>query len=276
MHHEPTLLGHPFLVKHVVFRKIHPLPSRSNTQQERSRLQQSCAELQTGQRSQTDKSNRLPRLARFRHVHFRDFNCWKIVESEPTKDIKYDDTLLDAIDRFGSRHRWASVFFLETVDPQRLPLRRLLKPQARSERVSETNLHERTQSLLSHSSQASLTSELPQNPTFPPRSPSSTQSRRALTRAALWRRKPMNSSFPRPSNEGSSPHSAKPPFFSPIHAQHQTLSACDWNEWSWRLGLSPPSIPKKPSAKPCSPMPSGCVPRSCTIGIRSEFPLQSP
>ena len=54
------------------------------------------------------------------------FNCWKIVEgieTEPTKDdIKDDGTLLDAIDRFGSRYRWASVFFLETVDSQWLPL----------------------------------------------------------------------------------------------------------------------------------------------------------
>ena len=54
------------------------------------------------------------------------FNCWKIIEgteSEPTRDdIKDEDKLLDAIDRFGSRYRWASVFFLETADSQWLPL----------------------------------------------------------------------------------------------------------------------------------------------------------
>ena len=73
-----------FLVKHdVVFRKIYRRPPRSAIQQERYRLQQSCAELQTGQRSQNEKSNRLPRSI------LKTFSCWAIVEgieSEPTKD----------------------------------------------------------------------------------------------------------------------------------------------------------------------------------------------
>ena len=61
-----------FLVKHV-FRKISGPPSRSKTQQERSRLQQSCAELQTGQRPQTERPNRLSRLARSRRTYPKDF-----------------------------------------------------------------------------------------------------------------------------------------------------------------------------------------------------------
>ena len=56
----------------------------------------------------------------------KTFNCRKIVkgtESEPTKnDIEDGDAQLDAINRFNSRYRWASVLFLETVDAQWLPM----------------------------------------------------------------------------------------------------------------------------------------------------------
>ena len=69
------------------------------------------------------------------------FQEGKIVEGI---DIKDDDTLLDAIDRFGSRYRWASDLLLETSIHNGSPLLRLLKPQTRSGRLSKTNLHERT------------------------------------------------------------------------------------------------------------------------------------
>ena len=79
MHHEPTLLDHPFFSQACRLPKNLPPPPRSKTQQERNRLQQSCAKLQTGQRSRIGKSNRLPRLTRFRRVHPRGFqlleNC---------------------------------------------------------------------------------------------------------------------------------------------------------------------------------------------------------
>ena len=118
MHNGHTLLDHPF------FSQACPLPINLRpslpikTQQECNRLQQSCAELQTGQRSQTERPIRLSRLARFCRVYPKSLNCWKIVEGtepEPTSDIKDEDIFLGAIDLFGGfRNRWCSG---PTVDP---------------------------------------------------------------------------------------------------------------------------------------------------------------
>ena len=109
------------------------------------------------------------------------FQEGKIVEGI---DIKDDDTLLDAIDRFGSRYRWASDLLLETSIHNGSPLLRLLKPQTRSGRLSKTNLHERTVSFNSQfATLLNLRATSKSDP--PPRSPSSTEWTRLNTRCSV-------------------------------------------------------------------------------------------
>ena len=105
--------------------KISRPASRSKTQQERNRLQQSCTELQLDSVPKLKDQPDYPAWRDSAVFTLKTFNCWKIVEgteSEPTSDdIKDEDVLLDAIDRFGSRYRWASVFFLDTAFPPKQP-----------------------------------------------------------------------------------------------------------------------------------------------------------
>lgn len=128
MHHEPTLLNHPSFSFSQACRLPKNLPPSLpiKTPAGTWPASKNMRRATNWTAPQNREIKRLPHLARFCCVHSRGFqlleNCRKNQVRNYQGRHQNDDTLLDAIDRFGFRYQWASVFFLGTVDLQWLPL----------------------------------------------------------------------------------------------------------------------------------------------------------